>query len=264
MTRLTTGLAAFLLGVAAQAGDEPGGFSGEWKTTFGPVSLEQNGDDVTGRSSPSSSRSRGRSTGKALKFGYDEGQVHVDATLTLEPSGNAFKGTFRASNGTGASGTAGGPTRPRPRASPADFSGLWLTDLGLMELTQEGDKVQRPVRAPGHVEPRGGRHGPAPRVPRQGVPQRARLVRPRREGRHASPARRAPTACPRWYGWKGREAPEFVRHAPLVAGKIVDGSTDEPADLLRPRPRRLQAGRRQEVAGRRHPPRLEHERRRRT
>ena len=30
---------------------------------------------------------------------------------------------------------------------------------------------------------------------------------------------------PGWYGWKGRKAPEFVRHAPLVAGKIVDGST---------------------------------------
>jgi predicted esterase len=30
---------------------------------------------------------------------------------------------------------------------------------------------------------------------------------------------------PGWYGWKGRKAPEFVRHAPLAAGKIVEGST---------------------------------------
>ncbi len=30
---------------------------------------------------------------------------------------------------------------------------------------------------------------------------------------------------PGWYGWKGRKAAEFVRHAPLVAGKIMQGST---------------------------------------
>jgi predicted esterase len=30
---------------------------------------------------------------------------------------------------------------------------------------------------------------------------------------------------PGWYGWRGRRAPEFVRHAALVPGKIVDGST---------------------------------------
>jgi hypothetical protein len=30
---------------------------------------------------------------------------------------------------------------------------------------------------------------------------------------------------PGWYGWRGRLAPEFARHAKLVPGKIVDGST---------------------------------------
>ena len=30
---------------------------------------------------------------------------------------------------------------------------------------------------------------------------------------------------PAWYGWNGRKAPEFVRHVPLAAGKIVQGST---------------------------------------
>jgi predicted esterase len=31
---------------------------------------------------------------------------------------------------------------------------------------------------------------------------------------------------PAWYGWKGRRAPEYARHAPLVAGKAVDGSPE--------------------------------------
>ena len=30
---------------------------------------------------------------------------------------------------------------------------------------------------------------------------------------------------PGWFGWSGRPAPAFSRHTPLVAGKIVDGST---------------------------------------
>ena len=44
---------------------------------------------------------------------------------------------------------------------------------------------------------------------------------------------------PGWFGWHGQPAPTFVRHAPLVPGKTVDGSTAEPAHLLRPRSRRL-------------------------
>ena len=30
---------------------------------------------------------------------------------------------------------------------------------------------------------------------------------------------------PSWFAWHGRQAPEFIRHVPIVAGKIVDGST---------------------------------------
>jgi hypothetical protein len=30
---------------------------------------------------------------------------------------------------------------------------------------------------------------------------------------------------PGWFGWHGRLALEFIQHVPLVAGKIVDGST---------------------------------------
>ena len=64
---------------------------------------------------------------------------------------------------------------------------------------------------------------------------------------------------PAWYGWNGRKAPEFVRHVPLAAGKIVDGSTENLLTYVGPRSRRLQAGRRQEMAGRGDPPRIEHE-----
>ena len=35
----------------------------------------------------------------------------------------------------------------------------------------------------------------------------------------------ADSGADRWFGWQGRRADEFVRHAKLEAGKIVDGST---------------------------------------
>ena len=58
---------------------------------------------------------KGKSKDKTLTVGYDEGQIHVDAKLELEPSGNAFKGGFQASNGNRVPGTAGGPTPPQHR-----------------------------------------------------------------------------------------------------------------------------------------------------
>ena len=86
-------------GAAACGADEPRGFAGEWKTTMGPVTFEQTGDDVTGRIVFYRLPLKGTIKDKTLKVGYDEGQIHVDATLALEPSGNAFTGTFQASNG---------------------------------------------------------------------------------------------------------------------------------------------------------------------
>ena len=51
------------------------------------------------------------------------------------------------------------------------------------------------------------------------------LVRPGRRTARPSPARPTTDGFPSWYGWRGRQAPEFARHAKLVPGKIVDGST---------------------------------------
>ena len=96
MIRLMTALAILFSAAVAGRADEPPGFGGEWKTTMGPVTLEQKGQDVTGRIEFFRLPLEGKVEGKELKLGYDEGQIHVDATLGLEPSGNAFKGTFKS------------------------------------------------------------------------------------------------------------------------------------------------------------------------
>jgi predicted esterase len=223
--RPLAGIWAVLAGATAFAADEPARFAGEWKTTLGPVTLEQEGDEVSGKIVAFRLPLKGKVEGKGLALGYDEGKVHVDASWEFEPSGNAFKGSFRASNGN--RGVWNG-WRPDPSAASGkagDFSGLWLTDLGLMELTPEGPKVKGRYALRGTSSLEGdarGRH----------LDFRVKAFRTGPgwfdldETGTTLVGAGGTDGMPAWYGWKGRKAPEFVRHAPLVAGQIVDGSTD--------------------------------------
>jgi hypothetical protein len=99
MPRPFATLVAFLVCLAARGADEPSPFAGDWKTTFRPVCIGQKEDDVTGQIVAFKLLLKGKLDGKKLRVGYDEGQIQVDATLELDPSGNAFCGTFQASNG---------------------------------------------------------------------------------------------------------------------------------------------------------------------
>ncbi len=218
-------LAPFLVGSAAACGaEEHGGFAGEWKTTMGPVTFEKAGDDVTGKIVFFKLPLKGKSKDKTLTVGYDEGQIHVDATLELEPSGNAFDGTFQASNGNRGIWNGWRPDPNATQAQPANFSGLWLTDLGLMELTSEGSKVKGRYAFRGTSSLDGevkGRHLDFQVKAFRTGPGWFDLDE---QGKSFVGAG-GTDGMPGWYGWKGRKAPEFVRHAPLAAGKLVQGST---------------------------------------
>src|SRR5262245_21978145 len=139
MRGLIAGLALFVAGAGAARADGPGGFAGEWKTTFGPLVVELKGDEAGGTVGLNRLPLKGKLDGKTLTFGYNEGGVHVDAKLTLEASGHAFRGTFQAGNGRRGAWNGWRPDPAAARGEPADFAGLWLTDLGLMALTQEGE-----------------------------------------------------------------------------------------------------------------------------
>jgi hypothetical protein len=203
MIRIIVGLAAMLAAGSTSLADEPARFEGEWKTTLGPVTLEQKGEEVSGRIVFYKLPLKGKVDGKGLALEYDEGAVHVNANWEFEASGNAFKGTFKASNGN--QGVWNG-WRPDPTAASGkagEISGLWLTDLGLMELTRDGPKVKGRYALRGRrawtATSRGGtstsgsrRSGRAPAgstSTRRGPP---------------SPARAGPTACPA--GTAGRAA----------------------------------------------------------
>lgn len=225
MTRTVVTLAALLAWPGPAKPDDPARFAGEWKSTFGVVALDQKGDAVTGHFGVGKFPIKGTVKGRELKFEYDEGQAKGDATFILDPSGNAYTGTFQVRGGR--RGVWNG-WRPDPRASEgkaADFAGLWLTDLGLMELAQDGAKVRGRYALRGTSSLEGdvkGRHLEFRYKGFRGGPGWFDLDAGGATLAGASGA----DGFPGWSGWKGRRAPEYPRHAPLVAGKIVDGSTD--------------------------------------
>jgi predicted esterase len=214
---------AVLLGSPAPA-DEPDRFAGDWKTTLGPVHLDVKGATASGGLVTQGLPLKGTIEGRAMKLGFEEGGVHVDAALELEVSGNAFRGTFVAANGNRGTWNGWRPDPGAGKGTTANFAGSWLTDLGLMELSQQGDRVE------GHYALRG-----------------TSRLEGTAKGRHLEFRVQAFRKGPGWfdlddrgmllagaggtdgifgwYGWKGRKAPEFPRHSPLVAGKIVEGST---------------------------------------
>lgn len=218
-------LAVFAVVAVAAGGEESGPFAGAWKTPFGPLVIEVKGEEASGTVGPNRLPLKGKVDGKELVLGYDEGQVHVDAKLTLEASGHAFRGTFKAANGRQGLWNGWRPDPTAAQGPAADISGLWLTDLGLMELTQDGEKVLGRYALRGTSSLKGTLHG-------RHLDFRTQAFRngPGWFDLDAQSKRLAGAAGtdgqPGWHGWTGRRAPEFARHARLLPGTIVEGSTD--------------------------------------
>jgi predicted esterase len=215
---------------AISAADPVKSFQGEWRTTIGIVKLQQKGSEVTGTYGMGDRFPlKGTVKDNVLTFEYTEGQAKGDGKFTLDESGNAFAGNFQVRNGRGGDWNG---WRPDPKA-PADkkagsFAGLWLTDLGLMDLTQEGPTVtgQYAIRGTSKIE--GKATGRRLDFRFTGFRNGQGWFDLSTDGKSLSGASNT-DGFAQWFGWSGRPAPSFVRHAPLVAGKIVDGST---ANLL--------------------------------
>jgi predicted esterase len=142
----------------------------------------------------------------------------------LDDGGRAFRGGYQVRGG-----QAGGwdGWRPDPQAlkgKPANLSGIWLTDMGLMELEQAGDKVKGRYALGGVSEIEGTVSGRRVEFTYKAFRGGKGWFDVGADG--AAFAGAANTdGFPGWYGWRGRKAPEFARHPKLAPGKIVDGST---------------------------------------
>jgi predicted esterase len=233
---MTARIGGFIVAVALSLGglpvahstDEPAGsgpFSGEWRTTIGNVRLDQKDGDVTGSYGDSGQfKIKGTVAGKVLTFEFQEGNAKGDGRYTLDDSGNNFTGSFQVRGGRAGMWNGWRPDPQAPNGQTAQIAGLWLSDSGLMELNQAGTKITGRYAARGTSEISGTLTG-------RRFNFTFKNFRPGEgwfdvDGKGKSLAGAAHTmGFANWFGWRGRQAPEFTQHAKLVAGKAVDGAT---------------------------------------
>ena len=108
------------------------GFSGEWFTTFGPMSLEQRGSSIVGayRYGNTEGRIEGSVTGDTLTFGYREPNERGEGVFRLLRSGK-FSGSY----------TVSGDSRARRWEGARGWDGIWESDFGRVRLMHEANRV---------------------------------------------------------------------------------------------------------------------------
>src|SRR5262245_30388751 len=107
-------------------------FAGQWFTTFGPMTLSQHGQRVTGtyHSDGADNSIDGEIHDGGLTFRYREPAVGGEGQFTLVRHG-MFQGQWRPD----------GDVNWRPWQGHRQFDGIWETRFGLMRLFQETDQV---------------------------------------------------------------------------------------------------------------------------
>lgn len=209
---------------AAAEDDAVSAFQGEWRTTEGIVKLEQKGDDVTGTYGAGGRFTiKGTAKGNVLTFDYQAGQVKGKGRFMIEASPNAFTGNFEIPNVRRGDWNGWRPDPKAPADKPVSFAGLWLTDLGLMELKQKGADVEGQYALRGTSKIEGKASGRRLDFRFKNFREGSGWFDVAPDGKTLSGASNT-DGFGGWYGWSGRLAPEFTRHTPLVAGEIVDGS----------------------------------------
>lgn len=229
MTRYVWQIAAwglmFILMAARVGADEKGIFDGEWRTSFGAVTLKQAGRDVTGAYGNAGQFTlKGKVQGRKLTFEYQEGQASGDAHWTLDGSGHAFRGGYKLRGGRAGEWNGWRPDPQALKAKPANLGGLWLTDLGLMELEKTGDKMKGRYALRGVSQIDGTVTGRRFEFTHRSFRPGTGWFDVSADGATFAGAANTDGSAG-WYGWRGRRAPEFARHARLAPGRIVEGST---------------------------------------
>ncbi len=215
---------ALVLGAGHARGDS-GPFDGEWRTTIGLVKLKQSGPDVTGTYGDSGQFTiKGKVEGKVLSYDFKEGQATGTARWTLADPPFSFEGNFQVKNGRAGAWNGWRPDASAAKGPEGNFAGLWLTSLGLMELSQDAGKVRGRFALRGNSTIEGAARG-------RELEFRYKVFNGGKGYFDLAPDGKGIAGAAlddgfsSWFAWTGRPAPEFARHVPLQAGKIVDGST---------------------------------------
>jgi RNA polymerase sigma factor (sigma-70 family) len=114
------------------------GFVGTWETTYGPMTLSQKGDKITGSYDMGGQKCsvEGKIEGRRLTFTYQEPNAQGAGWFELASDGQSFAGEWRAEGSDQWSEWKGSRTKVE-----ISFAGTWNTTYGPMTLTQNGNKV---------------------------------------------------------------------------------------------------------------------------
>jgi hypothetical protein len=113
-------------------------FAGEWRTTFGVMTLMQSGEAIRGEyGGPPHGTLEGKLEGRRFTFTYNEADAAGEGWFELAGDGQTFKGRWREKGAAQWSDWEG-----RLTASANSFTGLWKTTFGRMRLRQTGDAVR--------------------------------------------------------------------------------------------------------------------------
>ncbi len=127
---------------AAAHRTEPGGFEGDWDTTFGPLSLSRFADGLAGSygAAPSSSWIEGRASARHFDFRYREADEAGEGWFELADDGARFRGRWRADGSEEWADWNG--ERPGATAPTAGCAGVWTSSFGTLRLEQDGALVR--------------------------------------------------------------------------------------------------------------------------
>ena len=110
-------------------------FSGQWTTSFGVLTLTQNGVNVEGKYRLGTVK--GKVEGRVLIVRYKEPGAIGEAKFTIAKDGKSFTGVWRQ-DGTEEWLAWNGK---RQESKPLGFDGLWETSFGLMRLSSSTKEV---------------------------------------------------------------------------------------------------------------------------
>jgi hypothetical protein len=135
-------LLVVLVSAGAARAQAPKTFAGTWETTYGRMTLTQQGKKVEGFYLLDGQRCplRGQVEKKRLTFTYEEPDVKGEGWFELAADGNSFAGKWRA-RGDSPWGDWKGE-RVGAQVVPAGFGGLWTTSYSRMRLTEKDGRVQ--------------------------------------------------------------------------------------------------------------------------
>ena len=124
--------------------EEPASFAGRWRTSYGVMTLTQEGAKVSGQYVLNGVRSQinGTVAGRKLTFTYREPTVRGEGWFELAADGKHFAGKWReqgAQDWYGWLGQRLGEAAPGPAAG---FAGLWETSFGRMRVVKTDDGLR--------------------------------------------------------------------------------------------------------------------------